>query len=455
MKKTLLIAILALSINAFAQTKQTISDIQHLKLNSMENVQGRMQDIGWNTSGICSEINHGQSPEHQAPEPFTLIQIIDSIFSWQWDTLNMGWELYFKSVDVVYDDNHNLIGYTGQEWNGSTWVYSYKFIHNFDANNNQTSYITQEWYGSEWVNVYQYIWTYNANNYQTSTLYQSWNGINWENDWKNTYSYDANNIRTGYLRQDWNGSAWVDSYQYAYTYDANNNQTSSLKQTWNGSTWENSYLSTHTYDASNNRIYSLGQYWSGNAWENSFQSTYTYDANNNQISEFEQVWNGTAWENSYQSTFTYDSNNNQTSGFAQIWSGEAWVNSWQYATTYDTYSFYITDTYKWWNDEGTEVIDGDSSYYYSHGVLGIDDLSVQEGNIHIYPNPTNGKFTISSNSIINSIEIFNLLGELVPSDFTFNQQTSTEIDISNAPKGIYFAKISTGGKVYTRKIVVQ
>ena len=51
---------------------------------------------------------------------------------------------------------------------------------------------------------------------------------------------------------------------------------------------------------------------------------------------------------------------------------------------------------------------------------------IQEGNITVYPNPSSGKFTISSNNIISSIEIYNLLGEQIYSDFTNNRQTSKE-----------------------------
>jgi hypothetical protein len=35
------------------------------------------------------------------------------------------------------------------------------------------------------------------------------------------------------------------------------------------------------------------------------------------------------------------------------------------------------------------------------------------------------------------------------------QQASIEIDISNEPKGIYFARMYVGLKIYTTKIVVQ
>ena len=129
MKKLLLFAILALSINAFAQNKQPMLNLQHQPSKSMEDIQGRMDKERINKShspeDMLSAINpkshQEQTIKHQTPDPLELIQIIDSIYSWQWETLSLGWELYFKYVDYVYDNNYNLTSNTGQYWYGSAW----------------------------------------------------------------------------------------------------------------------------------------------------------------------------------------------------------------------------------------------------------------------------------------------------------------------------------------------
>ncbi|MFA4853586.1 MAG: T9SS type A sorting domain-containing protein [Bacteroidales bacterium] len=456
MKKTLLFVILALSINAYAQNKRPTSNKQHQTSNSMENVQGKMEVGGWKTSGIYSEKNAGQAIKHQTPKQ--LIQLYDSIYQWQWDTLSIGWAInpYYKYINIVYDANNNQTSELGQSWNGSAWVNDYQCTFTYDANNNMTSGLRQSWNGSAWENYEQYIFTYDANNNMTSRLNQSWNGSAWENYEQYIITYDANNNMTSRLNQSWNGSAWVNNWQHTYTYDANNNLTSELFQSWNGSAWENSCQYTYTYDANNNRTSRLRQNWNGSAWVNNWQNTYTYDANNNMTSEFDQYWNGSTWEDSSQDTYTYDASNNLTSEFDQYWNGSAWVNSLQCTYTYDVNNFLESESYKFWNGAGTEVTDGDSTYYYFHTVVvGINDLIVREGSITVYPNPSaDGKFTISSNSTISSIEIYNVLGEKI-----YSKQINSEkadIDLSKQANGIYFYQIKNEKKILkTGKIIIE
>jgi hypothetical protein len=72
--------------------------------------------------------------------------------------------------------------------------------------------------------------------------------------------------------------------------------------------------------------------------------------------------------------------------------------------------------------------------------------------INIYPNPTDGIFTIVSEKI-KSLEIVNVLGEKIW------QQTKScdkmHIDIDNNPKGVYFIKVQTAKGVAVKKIIIQ
>jgi hypothetical protein len=120
MKKVLLFAILALSINAFGQNKQPMLNLQHQPSKSMEDVQGTISNERMNKShspeGMPSELNpkshHGQSLQHQTLEPLELIQIYDSIYIWDWDTLNIGWKNEYKYIDFVYGADNKPTSYT-------------------------------------------------------------------------------------------------------------------------------------------------------------------------------------------------------------------------------------------------------------------------------------------------------------------------------------------------------
>lgn len=95
---------------------------------------------------------------------------------------------------------------------------------------------------------------------------------------------------------------------------------------------------------------------------------------------------------------------------------------------------------------------------YETGLSGINQLTNPEysGHITIYPNPTNGAFQVSSTRYqLSSIEVFNVLGEKVYNINNLKQKTSKEIDLSNAPKGIYFVKVYDEEKINTEKIVLQ
>lgn len=103
---------------------------------------------------------------------------------------------------------------------------------------------------------------------------------------------------------------------------------------------------------------------------------------------------------------------------------------------------------------GTHIRSGDFVNSYSHTVVtGLRDM--ENSTISVYPNPTNGKFTINSNSTISSVEIYNLPGSRIYSDNMPEKQTSCEIDLSGQTKGIYLVKIMNGTKNSKRKIVLQ
>jgi len=101
---------------------------------------------------------------------------------------------------------------------------------------------------------------------------------------------------------------------------------------------------------------------------------------------------------------------------------------------------------------GNEFFIDDLSFTFT---VGINETNANNKNINIYPNPATDKITISSNEKINTIEIYNMIGENVYTISNPGISASNEIDVSNFKKGIYFAKIYQPEKISTEKIAIQ
>ena len=83
------------------------------------------------------------------------------------------------------------------------------------------------------------------------------------------------------------------------------------------------------------------------------------------------------------------------------------------------------------------------------GLLSVEDLETT--NVKLYPNPTNGLFTLNTPS--NQVSIYDLTGKLVK-EFHGNFDLGYSFDISNLNKSIYLVKIKTdSGALKTTKLV--
>lgn len=82
--------------------------------------------------------------------------------------------------------------------------------------------------------------------------------------------------------------------------------------------------------------------------------------------------------------------------------------------------------------------------------LGIDDYLNRM--ISIYPNPTNGKFTIhNAQCMISSVKMYDICGQLV---YTAKiEDNVADVDLSKYASGVYFARIETTEGVVTKRIV--
>ena len=92
--------------------------------------------------------------------------------------------------------------------------------------------------------------------------------------------------------------------------------------------------------------------------------------------------------------------------------------------------------------------------------VGIHELSTQENDISIYPNPSTNNFTLEFSSNANGmaeLSIFSLLGEKVFTDkIKMNTGTNkTTLDLAGMARGVYVLRVNMGEKRYYKKIVKE
>lgn len=98
-----------------------------------------------------------------------------------------------------------------------------------------------------------------------------------------------------------------------------------------------------------------------------------------------------------------------------------------------------------------ETATGYELWTINPGVSGVEKLELNQS-VSIYPNPSSGTFAIDipNYSEMFNVEIYSISGEKIS-----EQRTGKLVDLTNAPKGIYFAKIYAGEQLYNAKIIVE
>lgn len=84
-------------------------------------------------------------------------------------------------------------------------------------------------------------------------------------------------------------------------------------------------------------------------------------------------------------------------------------------------------------------------------MVGINDVKNDE--LNVYPNPATDKLTITSESSIQELQIFNQTGQLIKS--AKSDSNMVNMNVSELTPGIYFIQLFTSNKVITRKLVIE
>ncbi|QXP77732.1 MULTISPECIES: T9SS type A sorting domain-containing protein [Winogradskyella] len=87
--------------------------------------------------------------------------------------------------------------------------------------------------------------------------------------------------------------------------------------------------------------------------------------------------------------------------------------------------------------------------FTTDSTLGIEDNSFTA--FSVYPNPTSDILNIKSTQDVDSVTVYNLLGQNVAS-FTKNEITNSSINLSELSEGLYLVRVTSGDKTETLRV---
>ena len=111
----------------------------------------------------------------------------------------------------------------------------------------------------------------------------------------------------------------------------------------------------------------------------------------------------------------------------------------------------------YWEIWNSDIIDGSFDTLFTYAACSpLDDSQILTNNLFkVYPNPSNGIFTIESALEIQEIELVNAMGQTILNVAAIQSETYL-LDIQNFKEGIYLLKVSTTeNKLFYEKLILE
>lgn len=454
MKNTLLLLLCTSFLNAFGQNFPSA----RLHTSHGAPISNTQQRITGHTTQrpVNSTVQHHQaSDQWNALTSMTDIQVIDSIYIWDWDSLSQTWFIDYRIIDILYSSGFLPEQYIAQYYNGNTWTNDYRYTLAYDANNQITRETEEVWTGDDWEFEYQTLFTYDEHQNLTSETFQSWAGDFWEIGGHQLNTYDTAHHLISLLYQELNIDEYENRYLSLYTYDQDGNRIHELYQYWFDGQWIDNFQTFNTFDHLSNQLFDLVQTYDGTEWINYRQSGFQYDTQNNRTYHLQQAWYGVEWENEFQYYYTYDPANNPATDLEERWNGTDWYTYSTVSYTHDPEQYRISEVYSYYINGGTQASVADSTHYYYHVVTGLTEMSSPVDELIISPNPTTGHFTIDHTEVILAVDVYSMTGALIDHVKSSQDLTCININISGNKPGMYAVHIRTASAVYWTKVMLH
>jgi hypothetical protein len=354
-----------------------------------------------------------------------------------------------------------------QNWENEQWVNDQLQIYSYDENGFLVEIVYKEWEENEWIISFRAVSTNNEFGWPLETYMQIWDSNN--NIWLDMAHYTTNYNEDGWplyslIQVNFNG-VWTNMMQMTYSWSGDL-LMEILFEVWDSALniWENMELTTYDYEGED-LIQLLEQEWDGNVWLNDEIEYFTYDNNHHLLEELKKHWSDNAWWNEKFDTYVYDNQWHELEQLTKIWNNESWQD---YEIKYQTWNsdFVVERLVQRWENGRIWVNESYVTITYGEA-FSPEDVLAQSMIMANYPNPFNPtttiSFSLSKNSDVTTLEIFNSKGQLVKTlihsslpvgNYRVEWNGKNEQQESVA-SGIYFYRLVSGKSAQIRKMILM
>ena len=86
-------------------------------------------------------------------------------------------------------------------------------------------------------------------------------------------------------------------------------------------------------------------------------------------------------------------------------------------------------------------------------ITSTSDISPDQVDIRVFPNPTSGRFTIDSGADIDFVAVYNFSGQLIQQHKPESQEL--QLDLSQWPSGVYTLQLSISGMLHLDRVIIH
>ena len=385
----------------------------------------------------------------------------------------------------LYDDVGNVRLETKYAWSGNTWL-----RHSQIEWTRSTNVVTQHervFENNAWRDTYSIETQYNAQGLKIQesffryasgaripikvVLYDYWSNMSIAVEYRNEIQVlvsqfeQNNNILTQWI-------VGTDTAFFSHTvYDSQGRPQAMLVRREVEGTFQNADSITWFYNDSGQLISQRSKIWNeqGSFWQNSQMTNFEYDSAGNLIAENHLLWSGLHWQNFHRREFQFQ-NNLKTGNIVQGFIHGDWRNmvSIHYGDFRDGFARKMRSEFDFWGGNAGELAASYIPFYFNGElvtrraeriVVSFDDpttdipkLNLPYLIINIYPNPSDGRFYLSSTQHeILSWRVFSFTGQLIKSHT--EQTHSSVVDLTNLPQGVYILQVQTTIGIQQKRLI--